>query len=234
MKTPLTKQLTLILTLVALAGILLHPARTARAGAPAKLAMNSILPGNTSAFGKSLGEWQELYWRWYYGGTTIPSDSNGNAAVGNVVLMPIPPTPGDGTPGHQDVTMNAGQAWIMPLWGLIGTSYSDGTSPDPFVDTEIFRTLDLTLEVDGKTVVSSANQMNYFSQIAFDPPLPLDFPPIVAGIWIQDVGIMHTPMTVGTHTMKLDVKNTIPVPPNFGGGFAEFHNTWTIEVRAHK
>lgn len=46
------------------------------------------LPGNSSAFGQTMPEWQELYWRRYYGGISLPSDGNRNSVVGHVVFMP--------------------------------------------------------------------------------------------------------------------------------------------------
>ena len=178
----------------------------------------------------SLAKWQELYWRWAYGGITLPTDPNGNAVEHGVVLMPIPNTPGDGTPGHLDVTLSADQSWVMPLWGLIGTSYADGTPPDAFLDTSYFKTLDISFQIDGKTIVSHKNVMDYFSKTKFDPPVPYNSPPLAALIWLEDIGVAEPPLRVGTHTMKLDVKNTIALPPNFGGGFGEFHNTWTVTV----
>src|SRR5216117_3855651 len=57
-------------------------------------------PGQSSAFGKSLAQWQDTYFRWFVGQLSIPPDRNGNADVGHVVLMPLPSVPGDGTPGH--------------------------------------------------------------------------------------------------------------------------------------
>ena len=188
------------------------------------------LPANSHAFGQSQVEWQQLYWLWYYGALTLPVDANGNAYVGNLVLMPIPFTPGDGTPGHQDVTLKPGQAWVLPFWGLIGTSYSDGTPPDPVVGQDMFRTLDISFQIDGQTVIGTQNLMEHFCAAPFNPPVPFNLPPIAALIWMEDIGVVHTPFSVGTHTLKLDVKNTIPLPPNFGGGIVEYHNTWTVTV----
>jgi hypothetical protein len=188
------------------------------------------LPGHARAFGKTLAQWQDTYFRWWIGQVTIPPDANGNAAVGNVVLMPLPNASGDGTPAHLDVTLNSGQAFTLPLFFLLGTSYTDGTPPDPMVDASFFQTLNLTLEIDGATVVNGSNVMDYYSQFSFAPPIPLNFPPIDSVIWCQDVAIVHTPLSVGTHTLKLDLKSTQPLPPGFGGGFPEYHNTWAITV----
>ena len=179
-----------------------------------------------------LVKWQELYWRWALGGVTVPTDQNGNAVVGNVVLMPFPSTPGDGTPGHQDVTLGAGQSWVMPLWTLLGTSYTDGTPPDPFVGPSLFATLDISFKIDGRTIINNRNVMDFFAKGTFHPPIPLPaaYAPLAAIVWVEDIGVVEHPFSVGVHTMKLDVVNTRAVPPNFGGGFAEFHNTWTVKV----
>ncbi len=78
---------------------------------------NSPAPGGSSAFGKTLAQWQDVYWRWTYGGLTVPTDANGNAVVnGNVVLMPLPNAPGDGTPGHLNVTLNSGCCRYGTCW----------------------------------------------------------------------------------------------------------------------
>jgi hypothetical protein len=132
--------------------------------ATAAFAGNAPVPGQSHAFGKTLAQWQDIYSRWNLGQLNIPPDANGNAAVGNVVLMPIPNTPGDGTPGHLDVTLNSGQAYTLPLLFLLGTSYTDSTPPDPLVDVSFFKTLNLTLQIDGVTVVNNANMMNYYSE----------------------------------------------------------------------
>jgi hypothetical protein len=51
-------------------------------------------------FGRSLAQWQEVYWRWNLGSPQpFPTtDANGNVAIGNVVLMALPSVPGEGTP----------------------------------------------------------------------------------------------------------------------------------------
>src|SRR5882724_7578470 len=96
----------------------------------------------------------DIYWRWTFGNITLPTDQNGNAVVGGVALMPLPNAPGDGTPASIDVTLKAGEPFFLPLNGLLGTSYTDGTPPDPMVDRNVFgkANLILTLKLDGKTI----------------------------------------------------------------------------------
>jgi hypothetical protein len=187
-------------------------------------------PGQSSAFGQTLAQWQDTYVRWYVGQLAIPPDANGNAAVKGVVLLPLPNVPGDGTPGHLDVTLNTGQAFALPLFFLLGTSYTDGTPPDPMVDASFFQTPNLTLQIDGVTVLDGSNLANYYSQFSFAPPIPIDFPPIDSVIWCEDVGVVHPPLSPGTHIIKVDIKSTEALPPNFGGGFPEYHNSWTLTV----
>jgi hypothetical protein len=191
---------------------------------------NKVAPGQSSAFGNTLAGWQDTYFRWYVGQLDLPLDANGNAAVDNVVLLPLPNTPGDGTPGSLDVTLNSGQGFDLPLLVLLGTSYTDGTPADPLVDVSFFQTLNLTLQIDGVTVVDNGNLMNYYSSFYFAPPIPFNSPPIDSVIWCEDIGVIHPPMSVGTHIIKLDVKSTQALPPNFGGGTLEYHNTWNITV----
>jgi hypothetical protein len=194
------------------------------------LAGNSPLPGNSHAYGKTLAQWEDTYWRWTYGGLSLPTNGNGNAVVGHVVMMPLPNAPGDGTPAHLDVTLSSGQPFVLPLWVLLGTDYSDGTPPDPLVPVSVFQTLQLSLEIDGVKVVGCQNMMDYYSGFYFSPPVPLNFPPVKSIIWFEGIGTVHTPFSVGTHTIKLDAKNT----QGAFGAFFEYHNTWTVTVRPGK
>lgn len=186
-------------------------------------------PGGSYSFGKGLDDWQNIYWRWYFGGLQVPADSNGNAVVGNVVLMPLPNAPGDGTPGHLDVTLNSGQAFFLPLWNLVGNSYTDGTPNDPHVPVSVIQTLNLSFKIDGVTVMGPSNLMQFYVAFDFDPiiQLPPAFAPYAGVIWLEGIGLTHTPFSVGTHTLQLDAVNTQPA---FGYTF-EYHNTWTVTVK---
>jgi hypothetical protein len=173
-----------------------------------------------------LAEFQEIYTRWSFGQLSVPSDANGNAVVRDVVLMPIPFTPGDGTPGVADVTLNCGQSFMLPFFAEFGTSYRDSTPPDPFEPLSLFQTLEIEFSVDGVPLVTTANVMSYFSKFTFNPEIPIDDTFIKAVIWFEGVGVLHTPLTPGKHVLKLDEKNT---EPGFGG-LLEYHNTWNVTV----
>lgn len=213
---------------VAVAVLAPAPRQAARAAA-------GTPPGHSNAFGDSLADWQALWLAWFVGDVDIPPDDNGNADVGHVALLPIPSAAGDGTPAGVDVTLDAGQAFVVPLWSTYGFSYSDGTPDDPPVPLDVFKTLDLTLTIDGKTVVDHRNLTDYYSETLYpDPGLPLSFLPGDAVIELQSIGITHAPLSPGRHTMALDAVNTQALPPQYGGGFAEYHNTWDITVKRGK
>lgn len=193
------------------------------AGTPARA---GALSGDSSAFGNSLAGWMNVYWQWYFGAASVPQDGNGNAVVGNVVLMALPAATGDGTPASLDVTLKSGQAFVLPLLGAHGTSYSDGTPPDDYLPRSIFETLELQFWIDGELVIDGASAMDFYSESFLDPPIPFDYPPLAALIYQQSIALAHTPLPPGAHVMKLHVKNTEPI----FGYFAEFNNTWNITV----
>ncbi len=169
----------------------------------------------------------DLYFRRLFGNVTLPTDQNGNAVVAGTALMPLPNAPGDGTPASINVTLKAGQPFFLPLLALPGTSYTDGTQPDAFVDLKVLRrNLTFKLRIDGRLVLDESNAMDFYSQFQFDPPIGFDSPPIDAVIYLQAISILHQPLSPGTHVIKLDEKlNPVPI---FGG--VEFHNTFNITV----
>jgi len=140
-----------------------------------------------------LTAFEDIYWRWTFGNITLPTDQNGNAVVGGVALMPLPNAPGDGTPASIDVTLKAGEPFFLPLIGLLGTSYTDGTPPDPFVDRKVFgkKNLKLKLKLDGKTILEEDDALDFYTEFSFDPPIPLNSPPLDSIIYSQGVGILH-------------------------------------------
>jgi hypothetical protein len=187
-------------------------------------------PRDCNEFGHILAHFEDVYTRWSVGNITLPPDKNGNAVVDHIVLLPIPSTPGDGTAGHLDVTLNRGQAFFLPLLQELGTSYTDGTPSDPLLSKSYFKSFNVTMRIDGKLVVDNYNKMDYFTQFYFAPPVPLGFGNLDSIIWFQGFNILFPPFSVGKHTIRLDEKAEQPLPPNFGGATLEYHNTWTITV----
>ena len=190
------------------------------------------VPGNSNAFGRSPGEWLIAYWSWFYAGTPLPTDAYGNTVDGKVVFLPIPQTPGDGTPGHLNVTLSSGEAFVLPVEGVIGFEYADG-SFDPPEDINLFKTLDVTVKVDGVVVINGQNVMAYYSEADWDPPLEIPEWGI-SFAFQQGIGMVHQPLSVGKHVITLDVSNTQEFSPAYGGGFIEYHNSWNITVKPGK
>ncbi len=186
-------------------------------------------PGQSSAFGKSLAQWEDIYSQFAFGTISPPTDQNGNAVVGShVVLMPVPAA------GSLDVTLSAGQAFVLPLWCLFLTTYNDGTPPDPIMDLSVFQTLDITFSIDGDTVIDGSNVMDYYSEFPFEPVIPYNVGYYKDIFFFQGIGFIHPPLSVGEHTLRLDAKNTEPVVDAKGQSWTyEYHNTWNITV-AHR
>lgn len=189
-------------------------------------AQAGVAPGGSSAFGRDLAGWMNIYWQVYFHNWTAPADDNLNSVVGNVVLMPLPNSPGDGTPASLAVTLDSGQSFVMPLFGFQGTSYSDGTPPDGFEPRSIFETLEIEFRIDGKVVIDASNVMKFYTQSLLEPPIPFAFPPLAALINQQSIGFAHGPLSPGIHHFQLHVRNTQPAY----GFFAEYNNTWTVTV----
>lgn len=188
-------------------------------------------PGGSRAFGQTLGQWQVTWTSWWLESTDIPPDADGNAKVGNVVLLALPPAAGDGTPASLDVTLRPGQGFMLPFFQWNGNGYMDG-STDPLADVNDFANADIIVKVDGRAVVTPRNVMDFYSETAFDPPLTTDLPPgigAVAWVFVQGIGMVHTPLPVGHHTITLDESISLR-----DLGFTEpivFHNTWNITVK---
>ncbi len=174
-----------------------------------------------------LAQYQETYFRWLFGDKTLSTDAYGNATEKNVVMMPTPQTPGDGTPGSIDVTLGAGEAFTLPFFVELGTSYRDGTPPDPFEPLSLFTTLDIEFTIDGQTLITTDNVLEYFSKFTFEPAIPYDDPVVQGIIWYEGVALLQNPLPPGEHVLTLDEKNA---EPGFGG-ILEYHNTWNVTVK---
>ncbi len=174
---------------------------------------------------KALGD---IYWRNAFGSVVLPADTNGNAVVGGVALLPLPDNSAS-TTASIDVTLRAGQPFFLPLLALFGTSYSDGTPPDPVLGETVFRKnlKQLKLQVDGRTVLVGREALDFLTQFNFEPPIPYDAAPINAIIYQQGLSVIHKGLSPGAHVIKLDVKFSA-APPVFPE--LEFHNTFNVTV----
>ena len=198
-----------------------------------------IAPPVSQADGKSLTEWLSVYWRWYYGTAQDPAQS----LVGRVQLMPLPAgeyVSGSGSPddpaefvGELAITLRPGTPFVLPLVALAGERY-EGYPGVPDDDPAAFSgtTMCATLTIDGRTVVSPANDAAFFVPTTFfDPivtyPAPTSYGS-VAAVWFEGIGIVSPPLLAGVHVIHLGA--ALIVPPFFG---LIFDNTWTVTVSPH-
>src|SRR6266481_3459653 len=151
------------------------------------------LPGSSPACGKTLAQWQEIWFRWVVDALTLPTDANGNAVSNNMVLLASPPN-NDGT---VDVTLDANQPFVLHLFTYYGNSYRDGSPNDQFCDLSLFQTLTLNLTVDGVQIMDRSAVPQYFSQTVLVPPVPITDPSSAfsAYIWLQNVGTLFPPFS---------------------------------------
>jgi hypothetical protein len=178
--------------------------------------------------GRSLGQWMQSYWQWNLTGT-------GTARSGDVVFLPIPngtDPDGDMTfTGSMDVSMSASDVFAMPLFVWVGETYG-GTMPDddPASPTRAdFVATHLVLTLDGNTVLDSGHGSDlspyYFDAQHFDAtityPMPTSYG-ATGAIWVKGLGILHVPLSRGTHVLHLVERNDAA-----GVGF---DNTWNITV----
>lgn len=176
-------------------------------------------------YGKTLAQWHEAYFRWYYQETSVPVDLYGNAVLDGVVLLSLPTAPGDGTPGSINLTLTAAEPFVLPLWNLAMGDSTDPSSAE-YLPLTIYQTLQLSLTLDGETLVDSSTVMQHYTQFHFQPAIPLS--DTVFFVYIQGISIVHAPLAVGSHVIHLDAKNTDT--DDVGGAVFEYHNTWTITV----
>ena len=202
-----------------------------------------IAPPNSHAYGKSLTEWLETYWRWYYTGAD-PAQST----VGRVQLMPLPNgtlISGTGTPadpalyrGQLDITLLAGTPFVLPEFAWVWERYNNGTPDDvPMADAVALGAAHPRLTFDGRTVLSDANKAAYYvPNTPFDPivvyPTPTSYGS-VAAISFQSLGVVGEPLSVGKHVIHLYEPEIIAAgaTPIFPDGYGViFDNTWNVTV----
>lgn len=216
--------------LVIIAGVVLAAALFV-AKVPVVRASPHALPANSSASGETLGEWMLAYTSWFLGGTSITPDANGNADVGHVVLLALPNPPADGGRGSIDITLAPGQAFTLPFFQWIGNVYLDG-SVDAMADIADFKNMEISVNLDGVPIITGRNVMDYYTEQAFNPPLTTDLPQGIGAtgwVFVQSVGMVHTPLPPGKHVLTLD--ETISLPDLGISTPLAYHNTWNIMVK---
>jgi hypothetical protein len=205
-------------------------------------AEGEAFPPHSKAFGKTLTEWMQLY--------VTSLLSGGEDHAGRVKFLPLPPI---GDPvgvtedgllifrGHRDVTLRRGTPFVLPVAIWIGERYlshppDEPLQPDVFTDP---RNL-ITVYIDGTPVMDStvaSVSPFYFGpaplSVIYQPPPPPP-PGAIAAIFVQGIGFVHPPLSVGTHEIVLVSELRIPASVNPevypDGVGVRFENTWTITV----
>jgi len=201
-----------------------------------------VAPPGSRAFGKSLAEWLEVYWRWNLETGSDPAQS----VVGRVKLLPIPAAEflgGSGTPadparlrGMIDVELGPGTPFVIPQFAWISERYEGypGVPDDPPLPDDALRDgVSPNVTLDGRVVMSDANETDYYvPATAFDPiavyPAPSSYGS-VAAIAYQGNGIVVPPLPVGEHTLTLYEPYIIDGVLGFSFGVI-YDNTWHITV----
>ena len=205
-------------------------------------------PPQSSAFGKTLTEWMQLYETWLIGG--------GSDHVGHVKFLPLPAgtqVTGSGTyddpgvfVGHLDVSLKPGTPFVLPVTIWYGESYEPGLGypDDPALPADLFTDPAknvIAVYIDGSPVMDSTRASVspfYFGPAPIDVvyPQPTSYGSIAA-IFVQGVGFVNTPLSVGTHTIQL--LSGLRVPPDSSilnlsiypeGVGVVYMNSWTITV----
>ena len=203
-----------------------------------------IAPGHSHAFGRSLTEWTETYWRWNYATGSDPAQSK----VGNVQLLPLPAADlvsGTGTPadpalyrGTIEVNLTPGTPFVLPEFAWIGERYNNGTPDDVPIDNAVaLRGSHPLLTIDGKVVLSDRNKAQYYVPATrFDPPVLYPAPSSygsVAALSFQGVTVVGLPLSKGVHIIHLYEPITIPAGAYIGlpaGLGLIYDNTWIVTV----
>ena len=193
-----------------------------------------IAPPNSKAFGKTLTEWNTIYWE-----RTLTA---GESKVDRVQLMPLPYgeyAGGSGTKddplvfvGQLEITLAPGTPFVLPLLAWIGERY-DGypevPDDEPFPDDDFIEWVHPNLTIDGKTIMSDDNKAAfYIGPTWFDQPIMYPEPGeygSVAAIWFQGFGIVSPPLSVGEHVIHLWEPFTLPDYP-----YIVYDNTLIVTV----
>jgi hypothetical protein len=159
-----------------------------------------VLPPHSHAYGKSLGDWMELYMvqlmERVHGTKTLPTK------VGNVQFLPASYPAAS---SHADVTVKAGTAllWVPIVW--VGEEYPDGSVDDPSVDWLAGTIGEFTL--DDRTIVPDLEK--YYVPIRWlENPVvyqdAMDWGSIAA-VYLEGYAFLIAPLPVGVHTFTSTV-----------------------------
>jgi hypothetical protein len=178
-------------------------------------------PGQSKAFGKTLGEWMKLYHEWSLGGTDenrvkdmvfLPNMNMGEDDDWELIMDP------DnriwGWSGEMDVGLKVGEKFASTITAVIGELYEDGTADDPDDDliawfVDLIRKFHVEIWLDGELIISSEDddyEDRWYDVVWFDEPIEYAEPTeygAVAATFITGYGFVHPPLSKGEHTLYI-------------------------------
>ena len=171
-----------------------------------------VMPPDAVVCGKSLTQWTEDYWRWYYTeGGQVPYQPG----PGPMVFMPIPQGEylgGSWTPedpgylqGRLEVTLELGTPFVLPQFGYMSEFKADGTKVPPLPDDLVREIVtDVSYTLDGEPIADDLWD-HYVGPAEFDPPILYDEPygDYVGVCAFQGNSFVWLPLPPGTHEIKL-------------------------------
>lgn len=81
------------------------------------------------------------------------------------------------------------------------------------------------LYLDGREIMDLHDALRTYVEFYFNPPLPLDYPPINAAIWLEGIGQLFPALPPGKHVLHLVESITFPPALTIA-----YDNTWNITV----
>ena len=137
------------------------------------------------------------------------------------------------------MVLRPGTPFVLPVAIWIGESYL-AHPDDQQLPEDVFTnpSSEITVYIDGKRVMDS--HVASVSPFYFAAPLSVTYPAptppngAIAAIFVQGIGFVHPPLSVGEHDIVLVSELRIPedVNPEVypGGVGVRFENTWKITV----
>jgi hypothetical protein len=193
----------------------------------ALMACNSTPGLATDHAGRDINDWMEAYLR--------SAITRGSPIDGDVTFIPIPlgtdPEHDRTYTGALDTTLGAGQWFALSLVDMVGESHDDGTPPDvadDYATRDVFVGIHARIMLDDVVLLDTTagdSLEPYYFDTPFDPivryPEPTHYH-ANAAIWARGVGILHSPLASGVHTLHiLELLEDANIA---------YDNTWTITV----
>ncbi len=175
------------------------------------------LPPNSNAFEKSLAEWHQLDWLWYF-------EAGQEQQIGQVVFMPLPNGELEGNVliGTCKVTLRPATPFVLPVVTILGFPEDD---PADYLPEDFIAGATAQVSLNDKVLIDSDTEeigKYVYGPVFYDPPIMTDGYEFA---WAEGIGFVHPPLPVGEHTLHLTSSTSYFL--------VSYNNTWTITVSPH-